>query len=195
MLIVCRNCDSKVSVPDGAVGKRGKCPKCGHIFTIPAASPEPAPEPAPEDEGIIATPPAKQGVEVPKAPRRDPEEEERPSRRHWEDEDDDEDEDFRDLRRLRDEEEQKGLSLASMILGIVAISSATLGAVCCGMFSTPISLICGIVAVILGLIGKNRGGRPLAITGISLGAAAAVMAVGCGLLSGLWVGFVLWQGP
>jgi serine/threonine protein kinase len=37
MFIVCTNCQSRNRVPDSAVGKKGKCPKCGVILTIPAA--------------------------------------------------------------------------------------------------------------------------------------------------------------
>ncbi len=37
MLIVCSNCQSTNRVPENAVGKKGKCPKCGTILDIPAA--------------------------------------------------------------------------------------------------------------------------------------------------------------
>ena len=48
----------KLAAPDGASGKRAKCPKCGHVMGIPepsaqappgpvVAAPDPAPDPAP----------------------------------------------------------------------------------------------------------------------------------------------------
>src|SRR5882724_8138358 len=51
MHVTCSNCQSKIRVPDSAAGKKGKCPKCGNVITIPslgAPTDEPAPEPAAE---------------------------------------------------------------------------------------------------------------------------------------------------
>src|SRR5439155_18917656 len=36
MMITCSNCQAKIRVPDAAAGKRGKCPKCQTVITIPA---------------------------------------------------------------------------------------------------------------------------------------------------------------
>ena len=36
MRFSCRKCGHTVSAPDDAAGKRGQCPKCGEVFTIPA---------------------------------------------------------------------------------------------------------------------------------------------------------------
>ncbi len=51
----CENCQKNLKVPESAAGKRGRCNQCGHLNTIPAASPaelvsdvvasDPAPQP------------------------------------------------------------------------------------------------------------------------------------------------------
>jgi predicted Zn finger-like uncharacterized protein len=38
MQIVCTNCQGQIKVPDSAAGKKGKCPKCGTVQTIPLSS-------------------------------------------------------------------------------------------------------------------------------------------------------------
>lgn len=48
----CATCGEKLSAPDGAAGKRGKCNKCGASNTVPQAVAEPSPRPASQ-----ATPP------------------------------------------------------------------------------------------------------------------------------------------
>lgn len=64
--------------------------------------------------------------------------------------------------------EKKGLSIASMVLGIVAVLLFCL---------MPISIICATCAVTLGVIGINKGGRSMAIAGITLGIIAVVLTV------------------
>src|SRR6516165_1405572 len=132
MLIVCPSCDSKVLVADGAGGQKGKCPRCGHVFVIPAAE-RPgaadgitaAPPPA-QDRGIVLAPPSRRVEE---------DEDERPRRRDsWRDDDVDEDFDWH-RRKRRMAQEDVGLSLASMIVGICAVVSSTCGALVCGLFS------------------------------------------------------------
>lgn len=45
--VVCQGCGAKFNAPDGAAGKRGKCPKCGEAIVVPAATkPAPAKPPA-----------------------------------------------------------------------------------------------------------------------------------------------------
>lgn len=58
----------------------------------------------------------------------------------------------------------KGMSVAAMVLGIVAI----VGACCC----TYVGIICGIIAVVLGIISKKqqREGAQMALAGIICGA-------------------------
>ena len=53
------------------------------------------------------------------------------------------------------EPEQKGFSIASMVLGIV------------GIFVAPIP--CGILAIVFGAIGLKKGGKGFAIAGLVLG--------------------------
>ncbi|MCM1132356.1 MAG: DUF4190 domain-containing protein [Ruminococcus flavefaciens] len=62
----------------------------------------------------------------------------------------------------------KGLSIASMVCGIVSI----LGFCCC----TPIGIICGLAGVILGILSKtkNMGGQGMALAGIITGAIGIV---------------------
>ena len=70
----------------------------------------------------------------------------------------------------------KGLSIAAMVLGIVAV------VLCCIWY---ISFPCAILAIIFGIIGKKRDGRGMAITGLVLGIVAIglyVLAV-AGILS------------
>ena len=56
-------------------------------------------------------------------------------------------------------EESKGLSIASMVLGIIAVV----------LFCIPyISIPCSILAIIFGIIGKNKGGKGMAIAGLVL---------------------------
>ena len=43
MLTACTTCGSKIRVPDNAVGKKGKCPKCGNVMVITPAPEEPEP--------------------------------------------------------------------------------------------------------------------------------------------------------
>ena len=52
-------------------------------------------------------------------------------------------------------EEEKGLSIASMVLGIVGLI----------IFALP----CGILAVIFSILGKKKGGKGFATAGLILG--------------------------
>ena len=58
-------------------------------------------------------------------------------------------------------EEKKGLSIASMILGIVSIVGFCINGY--------VALICGILAIVFGVIGKKKGGKGMAMTGFILG--------------------------
>jgi len=81
----------------------------------------------------------------------------------------DEEEDFDDVPR-RSPKEGEGLSLASMIVGIISIPLAC----CCGIFSLPASA----VAIILGFIGRSKtGGDPKSTTGLITGFVALLIAV------------------
>ncbi len=137
MLVVCSNCEAKIRVPEGAAGKKGKCPKCGTIITItpPADAPPPAPEvteipPSPEPEGAYAAevppppPPPTGPPPVPRASRRvDDDYDDEPRRRRDEDDEpqrvDDEDDDL-SIRRRRPAK-SSGMALTGMILGIAGL--------------------------------------------------------------------------
>jgi hypothetical protein len=154
MLIVCHGCQSKIRVPDRAAGKKGKCPKCGTILTIPAAAPPPdaaAPPPLPPElpeipeVDVHEEPPAAplptayaadippplppEPPPVPKVSRRADrdDEDDAPRRRRYHDEDEDDDLNIRRPRR----KQETGMALTAMILGIsglvVTLGSITVG--------------------------------------------------------------------
>ena len=58
-------------------------------------------------------------------------------------------------------EEKKGLSIASMILGIVSIVGYCINGY--------LVLVCAILAIVFGVIGKKKGGKGMAMTGFILG--------------------------
>ena len=64
--------------------------------------------------------------------------------------------------------QKKGLSIASMILGIVAVV--------CGCI-WYISIPCGILAIVFGIVGKKKGGRGMATAGLVLGIIAIALYV------------------
>jgi predicted Zn finger-like uncharacterized protein len=110
MRVPCPGCQTNLNLPDGAAGKRVRCPKCQHVFRVPEADPAAAPV-----EAIVeAADPVPAKPSWPTPPRRRPEEEEgedRPRRRRR-DEDDEED---RPARRDRERGGNTGL-----IIGLVA---------------------------------------------------------------------------
>lgn len=59
VLTTCPDCSAKMRVPDHAVGKQIKCPKCGGTFTVTAGGaspPPPPPPPAPKPAPVAPTP-------------------------------------------------------------------------------------------------------------------------------------------
>ena len=60
-------------------------------------------------------------------------------------------------------DERKGLSIASLVLGIVSLVLFCLWYV---------SIPCGILGIVFGLIGKNRAGKNMAIAGFVTGLVA-----------------------
>lgn len=62
----------------------------------------------------------------------------------------------------------KGLSIASLVLGIVSVVSL------CWMW---VSVICAVLAIIFGVIGGKRDGKGMAKAGLILGIIAASFAV------------------
>ncbi len=71
-------------------------------------------------------------------------------------------------------DERKGLSIASMVLGIISLALFCLWYV---------SIPCGILGIVFGLIGKNRAGKNMAITGFVTG----LIAVALWLVSGFFI--------
>ena len=77
--------------------------------------------------------------------------------------------------------EKKGLSIAAMVLGIVAVVCT-----CIWWISIP----CSILAIIFGIIGKKKGGKGMAKAGFILGIIAIALYVlliilGVGAAAGL----------
>lgn len=162
--VTCSNCSSKIKVPDNAAGKKGKCPKCGTVVRIPVPEseaptimPGEGPSPFSFDAGAAAPPPpsgAPFGNLGEGGPPPADEDAAEPI----------------DAAVGPRGPESTGLSMASLICGI-------LGVLCCGCFPF------GIAAIVLGFLGKDKGGRGLAIAGIVLGAIAIVENCGVGITS------------
>jgi hypothetical protein len=122
--------------------------------------------------------------------RRDRDDDDRPRRRSSRDDDDDYDrtsrqryndqrDDFDDSPRRRRRGKSSagdGLGIASMIVGIVAVISALFG-LCC-VIGSGAGIIIGIVAVILGYVGRSQGSRSgMGMSGIITGFAAIVISL------------------
>ncbi len=196
MQVTCSNCQSKIRVPDSAAGKKGKCPKCGNVIAIPeldTTTDEPAPEPGAEaaagspfdfggeeppakkssrrtDDAVEASTPSRKS----KARAADDEEEVATA----EDADDDE---ARPRKKKIKSEESTGLSLTSMILGIVSLvcSCFSLGSWCVA----PVPFLCAIGAIVTGFLGMNKGARGMAITGICCGGGSILLTIGLTIAS------------
>jgi hypothetical protein len=101
--------------------------------------------------------------------------------RYDEDEDDDEEDEEKDLdddfdvRRRRRPAGVNGLAMTSMITGIVAAVSVP-GSCCCGGFWF-IALVCAILAIVFGFLGKTPGSESYAWTGIICGIVTLVLLV------------------
>ena len=67
---------------------------------------------------------------------------------------------------MDEKQESKGLSIAAMVLGIIAVI----------LFCYPfISIPCAILAIIFGVIGKKQGGKGMGIAGLVLGIVALAL--------------------
>lgn len=91
-------------------------------------------------------------------------------RKYDDDEDEDDEDDELDVRNRRSRSRPKGvngLAMTSMIMGIVSVVTV-FGSCCCGLFWI-IALICSIMAIIFGLLGKSPGSESYAWTGIICG--------------------------
>lgn len=83
-------------------------------------------------------------------------------------------------------EEKKGISIASLVLGIVSL------VLLCFWY---ISLPCAIVAIVLGIIGRKKGGKGMGTTGIVLGAIALVIVVVILILAAVGVSMLASMDP
>jgi hypothetical protein len=61
----CTRCQKTIRVDPSAAGKRGKCPQCGEIVTVPQAAPSPAAAPALQPFGGLAKKPAPANLSFP----------------------------------------------------------------------------------------------------------------------------------
>lgn len=76
-------------------------------------------------------------------------------------------------------EEKKGLSVAAMILGIISLVFF-----CVWYLSIP----CAIIAIVLGVLGRKKGGKGMATAGIVLGIIAIILVVLILVLAGIGIG-------
>lgn len=145
--VVCPGCSAKLNAPDGAAGKRVKCPKpgCGTAITIPAPAAEfevvedeppappkkPAPAPAPKPKKpVVEVDEDEEEEEAPKKPAKKParavedEDDEKPKKkakaRAAEDDEDDEDD-----RPTKKKKKQKG-GLSPALIGAIAVGGVLL---------------------------------------------------------------------
>ena len=64
--------------------------------------------------------------------------------------------------------ESKGLSIASMVLGIIAVVFC-----CVGYLSIP----CAILSIVFGILGRKRAGKGMATAGVVLGIIAIALMI------------------
>ena len=150
--ISCPNCGAFLQIDDDMLGTTIACGGCAKEFV--AAKPRPRYDYERDDWD-----------------RDDEERPRRSSRRRSsfdeDDYDDEYDEDVDDLRRRRRfrnrEVAQSGYAIASLVCGIVALVTSILSFCIIGSF---ISIPCGVIAIILGVVGMKPGSQGLAISGI-----------------------------
>lgn len=196
MLIVCTSCQSSIRVPDTAAGRKGKCPKCGTILTIPAVE---APPPAPPPSAPPPLPPTAYASEIPPPLPPEPPVVPRTPRGYDEDDglrrrydDDDFDDDDLSIRRPR-RVGGKGMAISGMVLGLaglllagggvlVIVGGASFGQpdLCCygcvgGSTGIAISGLLGVLGIVFGSIGQSQSGRGFAWAGIITGGLALLL--------------------
>ncbi len=166
--INCPKCNTRLSVKEELIGQSVRCPKCQHTMVIPDNRPPalpvaalPAPEPRPRRDDYDEEPPrrAKRDDDYDDRPRRAPrddyEDDERPRRARRDQYGD------RDVRRRTDE--GSGAAVASLVLGIIGLVTL------CIPYVNFLGLICSILAIILGAIGRNSRSGGMAVGGLVLG--------------------------
>jgi predicted Zn finger-like uncharacterized protein len=188
MQVTCSNCQSKIRVPDSAAGKKGKCPKCGNIIAIPVldAPEEVAPEPVAEapptssfDFEAGPAPAAKGSRDTDDALESGPPPRKSKVRAADDEEDyDDDDEDARRRKKIKKKSSQEsvGLSVTSLSLGGASFIFGA-GSCCCPILTASLAFILGVTAIVLGIIGMKKGGKVMAIIGMSLGGVGILLAL------------------
>jgi hypothetical protein len=221
----CPKCGAVMLIPAAEAAPEVP-PEVPPVAAAPAPPPPPAPAPAlpdlfPRAEEAVSETPSSGPPPIPTRSRRDrdedeEDEEDRPSRRRRDDDAGEEDDEPRrrgDLDIQRPRKESRGLSLTSMILGIIAFGVALVsvlggfvfGAVLLAAFACPcgclgaplgyggiaLSGVLSLVAIPLGLFGLGKGGRGMAITGISLSVVTLLLCLVVLLLTLLGFGGLL----
>jgi predicted Zn finger-like uncharacterized protein len=180
MLVTCPNCQSKIRVPDAAAGKKGKCPKCATVISIPATGEEAA-EAAPSEAVTGSSGSPFDFSESAPAPKKG-------SRVEDEVEEEEAEGEEGAGKKAKKKQESTGLSLTSMILGIVALvcSICSLGSWCVA----PVPFLCAVGAIVTGFLGMNKGGKGMAITGICCGGGSILLTIALSIAS-LFIGGML----
>jgi hypothetical protein len=101
--VVCSNCSAKLNAPDGAAGKKVKCPKCQSPIVVPDI--QPMQFEVVEDEPAPARRPAGKPTRVKAAVEDDDDDRPRRKRRSEEEEDDEDDRPLKKKRRSEEDDE------------------------------------------------------------------------------------------
>jgi predicted Zn finger-like uncharacterized protein len=185
MLTACTSCGAKIRVSDDAAGKKGKCPRCGVVFTIAAPEPEPPTTPPPLPDEPAATAVTESAGPPPLPPT---------TRRARYDEEEDEDDEPRrrrgygSIRRPRGDQ-HASLATAAMICGIVALV-LTFGLACCCPY---VGLVPSVLAIVFGFLSMHGSNRGMAISGIIMGFIAVALVVAVIVLNLVGFGFHMMQ--
>lgn len=123
IVVPCPGCPTRLSAPEAAVGKQLKCPKCGALATVPAASAAPADPPRPKPKPKAA--PVEDDDDRPRARKRrdEDDDDDRPRRkkRYADDDDDDEYEHDRPRKKRRPASGGGGGKVVALVLGGVVL--------------------------------------------------------------------------
>ena len=84
-------------------------------------------------------------------------------------------------------EEKKGLSIGSLVLGIVALVTMC--------FIPYISILCAIDAIVLGVIGRKKGGKGMGTAGLVLGIISLVLVIIIIILAAVGIGMLATMDP
>jgi hypothetical protein len=202
--VKCPKCATLIHIPEAESPHEPAKPEATGVSSTPLPPPPPA-ESEPElqesaDPDAFSTSPSSSGSKPPPLKKKrasspddgadgdDDDEPQPPGKRRpkYDDgEDDEEDDDDLDVRNRRGRTQPvNGLATTSMIMGIVSVVVGVPGCMgcCCGTF-TAIAGLTGIVAVILGYMGKSPGSETYTTTGIICG----FVGIGLALIGVLWI--------